>query len=322
MLLVGQFMEINRGAAGVVPLSDLVLNQGASGRFSVSVSLYLADQLALLIGRMHEQGRVHGSLAPSCILLAADGAVTLAGSDGVFRPATAYLAPEIRNGEAPDVLSDVYAICAIVYELLTGMTVLQAFVRAPQRELTQTPLPSLFNPGVDGTIDDLVTGAVARDPAARPHSVRALRDAIGRCFRELDLQPSPGELAAMVHPLIARPVIHEPRPAAPKPAPRASAPVAVAAPAPVSPPRRVIHQPRWDLEVEASGSYDSYRPPTRSPMRTGLGVLASAAILLLAVIAAQLVGPAPKRSVSIDDPVVSAGRVRAAFAPAKADQRR
>ncbi|MHB8872579.1 MAG: serine/threonine-protein kinase [Myxococcaceae bacterium] len=184
--------------AGPVTLKQLLASLGPATRLTVSASLYVAEQLARSVAQMHEHGRVHGLLSTSQVQVFSDGSVRVCGPEGAPRPPTAYLAPEVRNGTPPDVLADVHAIGAITFELLTGMTVLQAFVRAPMRELTRTPAPSLFNPGVDLSIDELVTAAVDRDPGVRPHSVRALHDGIRHCFGELDLEPSPVELAAVV----------------------------------------------------------------------------------------------------------------------------
>jgi hypothetical protein len=253
--------------AGPVTLKQLLASLGSSTRLTVSAALYVGEQLARAIGELHERGRVHGLLSPHLVHLSADGSVRLAPPEGAPRPASAYLAPETRNGEAPDVLADVHAIGAMMFEMLTGMTVLQAYVRAPMRELTKTPVPSLFNPGVDQSIDDLVTASVDRDPAQRPHSVRALQAGIAHCFGELDLEPSPAELAALVSerfPAAAMIPMQAPTPALAA----AVAPVAAAVAAP-----RLVTKPAQEDLVPAPSSdegFDAVAPTSRFNVRRHL----------------------------------------------------
>ena len=316
--------------AGPVTLKQLLASLGTQTRLTVSASLFLGAQIARAVGELHEHARPHGLLSPNLVQLSADGSVRLAGPEGAPRPPSAYLAPEIRNGEKPDVLSDVHAIGAIMYELLTGMTVLQAYVRAPMRELTRTPAPSLFNPGVDPSIDELVTAAVDRDPALRPHSVRALQAGIAHCFGELDLEPSPAELAALVSerfPAASMIPMQAPTPAqvapvrpqtvaaavvvAPVPVP-APAPRVVAKPPPAAPSseasfeeseptsrfnvRRHLAEVDAETEVEegGTGSTEIPVPPAWMPSRKVITVGVVAAVVLAAVMLVVVTWPTPK----------------------------
>ncbi len=137
---------------------------------------------------------VHGRVEPSHVLLGHDGAVQLTGFGGgpsrsiVSRLQPSYVSPEVAAGEPADVLSDVYSLGAVLYELTTGERPVGA---RPER-------PSSLSPGVDDRLDATIIACLERDPGERPFSIRAVEHCIDACFEELELIPHPEELAGLV----------------------------------------------------------------------------------------------------------------------------
>jgi tetratricopeptide (TPR) repeat protein len=131
---------------------------------------------AQVLSVLHGRGLVHGSLQPSNVMVAS-GVIKLAdlglGRLARTHPTSpSYHAPE--GGLSP--ADDLYALCAVLYHLLTG---------AHPRTLAQgaaLPLPSQLAPGVPEAMDKLLLRGLHPRPELRPdtaeHLVRELREMV------------------------------------------------------------------------------------------------------------------------------------------------
>jgi serine/threonine protein kinase len=91
----------------------------------------IVTQIGDALAHAHEQGISHGNLSPKKVLLTAADRVQIAdlGLESVLETPweqvreapTPYLAPERIRGQRPDARTDVYALTAMLYELLTGL---------------------------------------------------------------------------------------------------------------------------------------------------------------------------------------------------------
>ncbi len=153
------------------------------------------EAVALMLGVLdaleaaHEQGVVHRDLKPSNILLGSDGrprvmdfgiaARTVPGQTGVVGRVLGtpgYLSPEAARGAAPVPAMDVFSAGALLGEMLCGRPLLletdaaRAVARVQDEDLL---LPEL--PVVDSRLRGIVQRALARDPAQRYDSARAMK---------------------------------------------------------------------------------------------------------------------------------------------------
>ena len=242
----------------------------SDGRLPLSQALQLGLQVARMVAQAHDSGRVVGELNASRLRFAANGSVGLGAMRG------APLAPELLAGERPDRLSDVYAVGALLYRLLTGRDVKNQRVPEP---------PSHFNPAVDGELDEMILSALDEDPSARPISGRQLERGLLRVFEELDVEPSTAELQQ---------VISEVRRKAPKKiaaaAPVAVAPVVAKKKAPTPAPRMVVVDEEDEEDFSTSSSRPSWLSP--GPERTWL---IRAAIALAVVVGLIAMWPGSKK---------------------------
>jgi len=171
-------------------------------RLPVSISAHVARQVALALDYAHRLrdrdgrplGVVHRDVSPRNVLLAFAGEVKLidfgiaragargrGGDDGVLRGKVSYMSPEHARGAPVEPRSDVFALGAVLHEMLAGArlfrgeTDLHVLERIRAAEVAP---PSVSNPEVPASLDAAVLRALAREPADRFPSAGALAEAL------------------------------------------------------------------------------------------------------------------------------------------------
>ncbi|MFP5375400.1 MAG: serine/threonine-protein kinase [Acidimicrobiia bacterium] len=149
-----------------------------------------ADVLAAL-GAAHAAGLVHRDVKPGNILMAADGRAKVADfgiakslevagdltGTGLLVGTPAYLAPERLDGRPATERSDLYSLGVVLYEALAGAKPFTAETPLAMAGavLNDVPPPlAELRPDVEPGLAAAVESAMARDPAARPESARAM----------------------------------------------------------------------------------------------------------------------------------------------------
>jgi hypothetical protein len=174
------------------------LDRAPGRRLAGAAILRLADQICAALEQAHAAAVVHRDLNPGNVWLTDAGeakvgdfglAVSLARSravrDGQLVTAVAYMAPEVALGQPADPRTDLYALGAMLYEMVTGRPPFlgdDAVAVLSQHIHTQPLPPSRFEPGVPAALEALVMRLLAKLPADRPPdaaAVRALLAAIG-----------------------------------------------------------------------------------------------------------------------------------------------
>ncbi|MFO0959493.1 MAG: serine/threonine-protein kinase [Isosphaeraceae bacterium] len=147
--------------------------------------LELGVQLSEALHYAHQKGVVHRDLKPSNLMITDDGvlkltdfgiakdldATALTGTGRTLGTA-AYMAPEqIRGTPAVSHKTDLYALGAVLYEMLTGRPPFQgksAMILMHAHLSEPAPRVSGKVPDVPKLLDDLVNKLLAKEPADRP----------------------------------------------------------------------------------------------------------------------------------------------------------
>lgn len=163
------------------------------GRLPLAETVRIVTAIADALAAAHRVGVLHRDLKPSNIVLMPDGQVkildfglariTEAPADHVTGDLTptataigelagtpAYMPPERVMGKAVDHRADIYSLGVVLFELLTGRLPFTApdFISLLTRIATQpSPAPHQIDPSIPTAISQVVTRAMAMDPADR-----------------------------------------------------------------------------------------------------------------------------------------------------------
>ena len=182
-------------------LADLLVRKPPSARQAAE----LVEILARAVHAAHERGIVHRDLKPSNVMLTADGIPKIADfglakkldddsghtHTGEILGTPSYMAPEQAEGKKDEIgpHTDVYALGAILYELLAGKPPFQG--TSPLDSLRQVvhvePIaPSQFVAGTPRDLEAICLKCLEKLPSQRYTSAQALAEDLRRF---LDGQP-------------------------------------------------------------------------------------------------------------------------------------
>ena len=184
-----------------IDLEDLVRRDGPMPPARVVAVL---RQVCEALEEAHRVGLIHRDIKPANILLCERGGKpdvakvvdfglvkSVAGAEsGVTLENTVpgtphYMSPEsLRSSEAIDARSDLYALGATAYFLLTGSPVFDGpLVDIFAKHLKEPPVPPSTRSGraIPASLESLVLAALAKAPDDRPESARAFDEALAAC---------------------------------------------------------------------------------------------------------------------------------------------
>jgi serine/threonine-protein kinase len=206
------------GEADGLPYFAMEYVEGGSLAQELAGTPQPAPQAAALVATIagavqaaHQGGVVHRDLKPANVLLTADGAPKVSdfglarrlddesglSRTGIALGTPSYMAPEQAAGKTAEVgpATDVYALGAVLYELLTGRPPFRAETAAEtlRQVLSQEPAPpSRLNDKAPRDLETICLKCLNKEPSRRYPSAVALADDLRRF---LDGQP-----------IVARPV--------------------------------------------------------------------------------------------------------------------
>lgn len=171
-------------------------DQIKQGAFSVQDTARIIERIAKGLAYAHKKGIVHRDLKPGNVLFddsgdpfisdfgvakLADAAQNVTGSGVIGTPA--YMSPEQAQSGKVDGRSDIYALGAIIYEMLTGEHPYKADtpMGVVIKHITD-PVPEILrdHPDVSPEVDEVVKKAMSKDPEQRYATTIELAKALNK----------------------------------------------------------------------------------------------------------------------------------------------
>ena len=168
----------------------------SDGPLGLEPTLELVQQVCAGLEGVHAAGVIHRDLKPGNVVVTPDGRATLIDfglalvrdartltQSGDLLGTPSYMAPEQVEGDRAAIgpATDVYAVGALTYALLTGEPPFQGATVVNVLNLVlaaKPPVPSALRPELPAWVDQVVVRCLAKEPSDRYPSVGALRQAL------------------------------------------------------------------------------------------------------------------------------------------------
>lgn len=201
--------------------------------FPLGISLLIASRLAAALDYAHrkkgfdgrELGLVHRDVSPQNVLISNEGDIKLCDFGivkavskashtqmGALKGKLQYMSPEQAWGRQLDGRSDLFALGAILYEMLVGRRLFpgdnEISVLEAVRDCRFDPARR-HNPALVSEVDELLTTALAKDPADRFQTAAGMQQALEGLLYAQKPTPTQADLASFVHLLTSAPPASE-----------------------------------------------------------------------------------------------------------------
>jgi eukaryotic-like serine/threonine-protein kinase len=293
------------------PTLEQHMREAGRRRMSAERVIAIVEQLAGPLDYAHGQGVIHRDIKPSNAIYNAGGQLVLTDfgiarniadpaqastGPGVVMGTPGYLAPEQAiSSLALTPACDIYALGALLFELLTGRLPFEADTSMGvilKHLYDEPPLPSSLRPELPGALDAIMQRAMHKEPAERYPNAGAMAEALRAAWQPTrpatskSTRPSTRAMTKSAAPTRPKAAAVPPRPAASTPAPSAAkrdTPKAATpkAAAKTSPARSAAKPAAPKAKPAAVAAAVSPRPRRMWRLRVGLFTASLVAALIL-----------------------------------------
>jgi serine/threonine-protein kinase len=204
-------------------LAELV---GRRGALSPAETAALGVQACAGLAAAHAAGLVHRDVKPQNLLLSTDGVLKLGdfgiavGHEGTrltlagtVLGTAGYLAPEQARGEQVTAAADIYALGAVLYELLTGepSRTVGSLTELGAQDGFELPDVAARVPDAPPELAEAVTACLSARPEDRPPSAAALARLLAPAASEGETLPLPADPSRRATEILAAPSVRPAR---------------------------------------------------------------------------------------------------------------
>jgi hypothetical protein len=198
-------------------LSDMI----KKGRFSLRDAALVIERLASALDHAHSRGVIHRDIKPDNVLFDAgnnpylsdfgvakftESLVSATGREVIGTPA--YISPEQALGEDVDHRADIYALGAMLYEMLTGERPFgKDTVIGLALQHVNDPVPNILNlrPDLPGEVDVIIKTAMAKNREKRYATALEMAHELNKVAYEGE--PTLQKIPVLVDRQVSRPAI-------------------------------------------------------------------------------------------------------------------
>jgi eukaryotic-like serine/threonine-protein kinase len=191
--------------------------------FPVEAAVYIALELCKGLAYAHELTDsngvplhiVHRDMSPPNVLITKHGEIKIVdfglakansqlerSEPGIIKGKFSYLSPEAAMGQDVDARTDIFAVGIILWELLAGQRLFLGdtdFQTVKRVQAAQVPSVSQINKKVPVELERIIARALARDPATRFLTARALGAELSKFMFRFGVPVSTFDIEHLVH---------------------------------------------------------------------------------------------------------------------------
>jgi serine/threonine protein kinase len=202
--------------------------------FPVQAAVYISLEICKGLAYAHELTDPHGvplhivhrDMSPPNVLISKHGEVKIVdfglakansqlekSEPGIIKGKFSYLAPEAAMAQDVDARTDVFAVGIILWELLTGQRLFLGdtdFQTVKKVQASVVPSVSQINKGVSPELDRIIMRALAREPAQRYQTARALGMELSKFLFKYGVPVSTFDIGTLVQGAMRERMRHRP----------------------------------------------------------------------------------------------------------------